>query len=100
MLGDCGQGAEQARGVELAMLSSRPLIPHMCRCLMNSMEQRIAELHHELSMLRIALEFLHEPPARERIYARINTCIEEYTQLVDWRLSDVIPQGEAHPTEG
>jgi hypothetical protein len=74
--------------------------PYLCRCPMDSMERRIAELHSELSMLRIALEFLSEPPDRNRIYARITVCIEEYTQLVDGRLSTIIPADEARPTKG
>jgi hypothetical protein len=50
-------------------------------------EQRIAELHHELGMLRTALEFIHDPADRDRIFARINACIAEYTHLLDERLS-------------
>jgi hypothetical protein len=46
-------------------------------------DRQIDELHQELLMLNTALELIHDPPARERIFARINACITQYTQLVD-----------------
>jgi hypothetical protein len=61
---------------------------------MHTPEQRIVELRHELGMLRTALEFTAEPAARNRIFARVNACVMEYTQLVEARLSAVVPADE------
>jgi hypothetical protein len=54
---------------------------------MHSPEQRIAELHYELGLLRTALEFMKSPADRSRILAHASACIAEYLHLVDGRLS-------------
>jgi hypothetical protein len=67
---------------------------------MDTMDRRIAELRHELSMLYMALEFINDPADRDCIFERLNVRIVEYAQMVDGRASAIIPKDKARPTEG
>ena len=70
---------------------------------MSNRDRRIEELFLELRMLKIALEFFHEPPAREQISTRISACIAEYGQLVDGRAAtelNTFPPDERRGTSG
>jgi hypothetical protein len=56
---------------------------------MSKRERRIDELHYEFTMLRTALDLFGDPPAQARIFARITSCIAEYTELIEGSLSTV-----------
>ena len=58
---------------------------------MNTIDRRIAELRAEISSLRVALEVMGTPSDRDHIFKHINVCIVEYTELVNQRLSALIP---------
>ena len=58
---------------------------------MNTIDRRIAELRAELSSLRVALEVMGTPSDRDHIFKRINVCIVEYTELINQRISALIP---------
>jgi hypothetical protein len=70
--------------------AARSTIPHTGRCPMNTIDRRIAELHDELRVLRLALEIMGTSLDRDRIFERINLCIAEYTELVNRRMSAII----------
>ena len=53
-------------------------------------EQRLAELHEELAMLRSGLEFTTHSADRARIFVRLDAAVAEYTQLVNARLAAVL----------
>jgi hypothetical protein len=57
---------------------------------MSDRDHQLDELHQELGMLKTALELFDDSPAQVHILTRVLTCIAEYTQLVDGRLSAVI----------
>jgi hypothetical protein len=57
---------------------------------MSDRDHQLDQLHQELGMLQTALELFDDPPAQTHILTRVLTCITEYTQLVDGRLSAVI----------
>ena len=54
---------------------------------MSATERRIAELRHDLAMLRAALELTTNFADRGRIFARVDAAVSEYTQLVNARLT-------------
>jgi hypothetical protein len=54
-------------------------------------EPRIAELRHELAMLRAALELTTNFADRARIFARVDAVVSEYSQLLNARLAAVLP---------
>jgi hypothetical protein len=58
---------------------------------MHNAERWITGLRYKLGLLRTALEFASDSTARDRVFARINACVTEYTQLVEERLVAVIP---------
>jgi hypothetical protein len=53
---------------------------------MTATERRIAELRHELSTLRMGLEFSKSLADRARVFALFDAAVTEYTQLVEARL--------------
>ena len=57
-------------------------------------ERRIAELRHELSTLRMGLEFTKSSADRARMFALFDAAVAEYTQLVEVRLQDVLASPE------
>jgi hypothetical protein len=61
---------------------------------MAATEQRIAELRHELTMLRMALEYTTSFADRARILAQFDRAVTEYTRLVEARLHNVLASAE------
>jgi hypothetical protein len=61
---------------------------------MTATERRIAELRHELSTLRMGLEFTTSHADRARILALFDAAVAEYTYLVEARLQDVLASAE------
>ena len=59
---------------------------------MDILEQRMAELYNELTMLRTALEFLSDASDQARVYTRMSTTVMEYTQLLEVHMSGGIPK--------
>jgi hypothetical protein len=64
---------------------------------MHTREQRMMELQCELDMLREALAFV-SPTDRNRVFARVSSCVAEYVQLVDEHTAAVLLMEEGAPT--
>jgi hypothetical protein len=61
---------------------------------MTATERRIAELRHELSTLRMGLEFTKSSAERGRMFALFDAAVAEYTRLVEAGLQKVLTSAE------